>query len=407
MAWKTKQPRTQFSSKPLEPDVEFLSHWVKGLWPLVQTKLEEEIIIIICNQTGTDGDATYAGTSAVLGIKSGEVLLHGLLGGGIKELLVVDTSKPPIGKLVFVEEEDAKVSDSADSDEAEPLTPDAPFEQSDPAQKDSTRYTIHGEGTPYKQDVVSGEGVSSFEVPPEPAAPGSKHARQNFPPSCSPSNSPKGILAGKGSTREASGLGRSALTNTARSPTASTPHPSKTHGDWRSYHARKSPGVSDFNEPPKGGPGELGRPISPKSRNVKAIIEPKLHNDQVDSEAAAILPRPGVMTTNLQPGRISRERRGRWREQRQRPKEDSPSSSRDSTRNGMLHRRVDHGNTGDVCHAGGRRSQSAGSQRLGGFSEATQSFMARSFGLGSSPVSKEELQRASVEIDERLLKRRR
>lgn len=26
MAWKTKQPRAEFSSKPLEPDVESLSH---------------------------------------------------------------------------------------------------------------------------------------------------------------------------------------------------------------------------------------------------------------------------------------------------------------------------------------------------------------------------------------------
>lgn len=42
----------------------------------------------------------YAGTSAVIGIDAGEMILYGRLGRGEEELLVVDTSRPR-GKPAF------------------------------------------------------------------------------------------------------------------------------------------------------------------------------------------------------------------------------------------------------------------------------------------------------------------
>lgn len=162
--------------------------------------------------------------------------------------------------------------------------------------------------------------------------------------------------------------------------------------------------VSDLNETPKRGPKELSRPTSPKSHNVEASSDLKVHGGQADCEAVAILACPSIMATNLQTGRISRERRGRSREQRQPPEEDGQSSSRDSTRNGMLHRSVNRSDASDVRQIGGRGSQSAGIQRPRGISKAVQDFVAQSFGFHSLPASKEELQQASVEIHERLLK---
>lgn len=459
MAWRTKQPRAEFFSRPLEPDVDSLSHWLRGLWSLVDANLEKEIIVILCNQTGNDGNATYAGTSAVLGIKSGEVLLYGLLGGGKKDLLVVDTTKSPIGKLVFVEEEDNKLFDDTESSEAEPLTPDASYEQSGPAQEYLTKYTVVKEKVPYEQNALLKKGTHPFDAPPEPVVAGLK-MRPNVSTAASLSKPLREMNAAESSACTGSTLPSSAFTSTARSPTASTPHPNKSHGDWRNHHARKrrtsrshqpaapptpttssedpitaisassqcwnmpqmpftpdtgspfSTGkssvagttVSVFNGPAERGPKEPDRPASPKSRNAEVVSDLEFHGGPADCEVIAALACPSIMTTNLQTGRISRERRGRSREQRLPPEKDGQSSSRDSTRNGMLHRRVNRSNAGNVHQVCGGRSQSAGSQRPRAVYKAVQESTARRFGFHSWLASKEELQRASVEIHERLLK---
>ncbi|KAK1833260.1 carbon-nitrogen hydrolase, partial [Podospora conica] len=99
MAWHTHHDTSLFSRRPQEPDLETLVYWVQRLEPLLSAKKEEEVIVIFCNRTGSEDDLMYAGTSAVLGIKRGEVFVYGLLGRGVKELLVVDTSRPPVSKL--------------------------------------------------------------------------------------------------------------------------------------------------------------------------------------------------------------------------------------------------------------------------------------------------------------------
>jgi predicted amidohydrolase len=99
MAWHTHEDTRLYSRRPQEPDLETLVYWVQRLEPLIAAKREEEVIVIFCNRTGTEDDVMYTGTSAVLGIRRGEVYVYGLLGRGVKELLVVDTSKPPISKL--------------------------------------------------------------------------------------------------------------------------------------------------------------------------------------------------------------------------------------------------------------------------------------------------------------------
>ncbi|KFY24222.1 hypothetical protein V493_05371 [Pseudogymnoascus sp. VKM F-4281 (FW-2241)] len=80
--------------------METLAYWVARLEPLIRCEDDGEIIIVLANRTGVEGDAVYSGTSAVLGIQNGEVKLYGVLGRGERELLVVDTSKRPQAKLV-------------------------------------------------------------------------------------------------------------------------------------------------------------------------------------------------------------------------------------------------------------------------------------------------------------------
>lgn len=100
MAWLTNEDRATFTSFPQDPDLSTLTYWVRRLEPVIRAESSEEIIVVIANRCGIEDDATYAGTSAVIGIKDGEVSVYGLLGRGVKELLVVDTEKPPFAKLV-------------------------------------------------------------------------------------------------------------------------------------------------------------------------------------------------------------------------------------------------------------------------------------------------------------------
>jgi predicted amidohydrolase len=101
MAWLTQAEQTEFISLPHEPDLETLTYWVSRLEPIIRFDSPQEIIVVFANRTGTEDAATYAGTSAVVGIKSGEVRIYGILGRGEKELLVVDTDSTPLAKLVY------------------------------------------------------------------------------------------------------------------------------------------------------------------------------------------------------------------------------------------------------------------------------------------------------------------
>lgn len=100
MAWLTREDPGSFSQHPKEPDMETLSYWLSRLEPIIRAETIGEIIVVLANRTGTEGDVTYAGSSAVLGIQRGEVRVYGILGRGEKELLVVDTDRRPHSKLV-------------------------------------------------------------------------------------------------------------------------------------------------------------------------------------------------------------------------------------------------------------------------------------------------------------------
>lgn len=121
MAWLTQHPESVFSHLPQKPDMETLTYWVQRLEPIIRADQDGEIIVILANRCGVEGDAVYAGTSTVLGIKHGEVSVYGLLGRGVQELLVVNTDNPPFGKLLTMpdpasqpEEESSPADESAE-----------------------------------------------------------------------------------------------------------------------------------------------------------------------------------------------------------------------------------------------------------------------------------------------------
>lgn len=119
MAWLTREDPRHFSRMPAEPDMDTLTYWIQRLEPVIRAEDNEEVIVIFCNRTGIEEDAMYAGTSAVVGIKEGEVLVYGVLGRGSKEVLVVDTDDPPYAKLVHRPESEP-IERNSHTDEARP-----------------------------------------------------------------------------------------------------------------------------------------------------------------------------------------------------------------------------------------------------------------------------------------------
>jgi hypothetical protein len=123
MAWLTREDPRSYSRSPKDPDMETLSYWLARIEPLIRAETEDEIIVVFANRTGTEEEAVYAGTSAVLGIQAGEVKVYGILGRGEKELLVVDTNKRPQAKLVSEPNPTASGARQATaSDKSEPNT---------------------------------------------------------------------------------------------------------------------------------------------------------------------------------------------------------------------------------------------------------------------------------------------
>uniref|UniRef100_A0A0B7KGG5 CN hydrolase domain-containing protein n=2 Tax=Bionectria ochroleuca TaxID=29856 RepID=A0A0B7KGG5_BIOOC len=119
MAWSTYDEPTVYNLQPQEPDTSTLMYWISRFEPVIQARLDEEIIIVFANRSGMESEALYTGTSTVVGIKSGEVRIYGILGRCDNELLVVDTDAPPFAKLVHRIGEQNGVSESCNTPSSE------------------------------------------------------------------------------------------------------------------------------------------------------------------------------------------------------------------------------------------------------------------------------------------------
>ncbi|KUI71042.1 Protein N-terminal amidase [Cytospora mali] len=167
MAWLTREDKSHFSSMPAEPDMESLTYWIQRLEPVIRAEDDEEVIVVFCNRTGSEDDAVYAGTSAVVGIKEGEVHVYGLLGRGSKEVLVADTERP-IAKLVLRPETETTVK-SPHFGEAKPYgavkTKGAKPEDAEPAPCPPQASSRKGPTTSSKAVSRKGRSVPRLEIP--------------------------------------------------------------------------------------------------------------------------------------------------------------------------------------------------------------------------------------------------
>lgn len=144
--------------------METLTYWVTRLEPLIRAENKDEIIIVFCNRTGIEDDAVYAGTSAVIGIKNGEVNVYGMLGRGEKELLVVDTDNAPFAKLVYRPESESARGSQVGGETVE--TPDLSIPP--PPPEPGTSHESHRSDSPRPEDLTKPNATSGAEKDASP-----------------------------------------------------------------------------------------------------------------------------------------------------------------------------------------------------------------------------------------------
>lgn len=102
MAWLTLQPPASIIEDAQVPDADTLAYWIQRLQPVMDngpTGVSEETIFVTCNRIGIEGNAVYAGTSAIVGITKGNVKVYGCLGRGTEDLLVRDVPGAKFGGM--------------------------------------------------------------------------------------------------------------------------------------------------------------------------------------------------------------------------------------------------------------------------------------------------------------------
>jgi len=136
---------------------------------VIRAETEGEIIVVLANRCGSEEEATYAGTSAVLGIQGGEVKVYGILGRSENELLVVDTNKRPAAKLV-------SIANSAVSNASEATTAESTFSN----KSDASGLTLNTACTSPSLDMTMA-GIMSPVLPADPSSPNAYFTKGNVP----------------------------------------------------------------------------------------------------------------------------------------------------------------------------------------------------------------------------------
>jgi protein N-terminal amidase len=300
-----------------------LSYWLARLEPLIRAETEDEIIVVLANRCGSEDEAVYAGSSAVLGIQAGEVKVYGILGRGEKELLMVDTSKRPQAKLISQQ----RHSHIVHADRTSGLSDDRTNStvSSSPAQSDFSKLSVvtgGTHGTSPSPPVPSNMGVSdSMDLSPgydmafdeivTPISPVDPSSPSSF-------FSPRGLRKAEVQSRRESLVSSTLPAHVYEpaqpdSPTfvdSSSPKPcdiSRARSSQRKDTPASDPAFTwpsstdpAVIRPPSTDPGFI-RPPSTKSRNASQTRQPRYLEPALMAHDLALIERPIVITTSSPP----------------------------------------------------------------------------------------------------------
>jgi protein N-terminal amidase len=290
-----------------------LSYWLARLEPLIRAETEDEIIVVLANRCGTEDEAVYAGSSAVLGIHAGEVKVYGILGRGEKELLVVDTSKRPQAKLISQPRLPLVVHadrSSGLSDDRTNSTVSSSSAESDYSKLSVVTGGTHGTspsppvlgsvGLSDCMDLSPGHDIALDEIvapisPVDPSSPSSFFA-------------PRGLRRAEAQSRRESLVSSTLPAHVYESPKPDSPtfvdSSSSKHDDIgraRSSQRRDTPATTHALIWPSPTDPAFIRPPSTKSRNASQTRQPRYLEPALMAHDLALIERPIIITTSSPP----------------------------------------------------------------------------------------------------------
>lgn len=95
MAWLCHLSPEELMQDPTQPDIATVAYWVERFQPLVDSKNENPIYVILANRCGMEKGVCYAGSSTIIKIVGGVVSLFETCGKSEEKCLVVDLNERP------------------------------------------------------------------------------------------------------------------------------------------------------------------------------------------------------------------------------------------------------------------------------------------------------------------------
>jgi protein N-terminal amidase len=95
MAWLTNLSPEELFDKPDAPDVATISYWLERFAPIVESRSDTPVYVVLANRCGMEKTVCYAGSTTVMKIHQGVVSLFETCGKGEERCLVVDLSERP------------------------------------------------------------------------------------------------------------------------------------------------------------------------------------------------------------------------------------------------------------------------------------------------------------------------
>jgi protein N-terminal amidase len=95
MAWLCHLTPDELVQEPTQPDIATIAYWVERFQPIVDSKSEKPVYIIMANRSGVEKGVCYAGSTTVIKIQAGVVSLFETCGKSEEKCLVVDLSEKP------------------------------------------------------------------------------------------------------------------------------------------------------------------------------------------------------------------------------------------------------------------------------------------------------------------------
>ncbi|KAB8576183.1 hypothetical protein FH972_025711 [Carpinus fangiana] len=101
------------------PHLDTVNYWIERLTPLISCK--RYTIVVMANRCGKERSAIYAGTSCVLRVGHGKIIIYSIMSRGLEGVQLVDTHAPPKAELRLRNPDELDEADEAADETADEL----------------------------------------------------------------------------------------------------------------------------------------------------------------------------------------------------------------------------------------------------------------------------------------------